>query len=674
MGCGGYTPAFWSLCAAAFVAFILAVVGHVTAVPDSSNQGEIPLWYQIEACQNSTGTIRTTPTGEVSLCAKHVTSCPTVWNMYVSRAAPEILGIACPTGVVEEQTELRITLEPDDGFVGGVPYNPIFVLPTGASALISFKVEDGEGGTLLPTTNAELGPGTTYPWRELGENRGEVSSGAAVTEAAVECSTVYRCASACTYKNDGACDDGGPGSLRGPNDAVCPRGTDCDDCVTPICTGAAGEAPIGRRLAATESDPDARSAPMQQESPPGAQVEGAAEAAAEVPAPGSRRLLKGGSSGGGFSSGSRSSYSGSYSGSRGYSTSGRTSAYSSGYSRSSSPTSYSRSYSSYRPGGYYGGSSYGSRGYYGGGRSYGYRYGYGGYGRSHSIYIVGPYYYGCYSCNRNRNCNSCQAAAPLLALALTLILTLTLTLTLNQALGSSLGLAGSGQLAWRKRGWPAKGPCSPHALSPFHDTHERLARRYPVTVDLGCHGTRYVRYARGWYVYDVRTVAHQLPCASGTYATQEAGTRSLYGGSGTYGSAQPSTSSTRSPTRSRPSSAAGPRSAVIRFTSPKPEEVNLATTPNPEAPRLATTRRSGSTSARPSIPPSGVPEATAARSACRSAMRTLRLPAALLAVRGATTSAGTMTARRGSGVKDGTFSFRTSLCCWEYRVMVQRLP
>ena len=35
-------------------------------------------------------------------------------------------------------------------------------------------------------------------------------------------------------------------------------------------------------------------------------------------------------------------------------------------------------------------------------------------------------------------------------------------------------------------------------------------------------------------------VAQQLPCAPGTYATQEAGTRSLYvqcGGSGTYGSA-----------------------------------------------------------------------------------------------------------------------------------------
>ena len=43
-------------------------------------------------------------------------------------------------------------------------------------------------------------------------------------------------------------------------------------------------------------------------------------------------------------------------------------------------------------------------------------------------------------------------------------------------------------------------------------------------------------------MYVVRTVAQQLPCASGTCATtQEAGTRSLYvqyGGPGTYGSAQ----------------------------------------------------------------------------------------------------------------------------------------
>ena len=58
--------------------------------------------------------------------------------------------------------------------------------------------------------------------------------------------------------------------------------------------------------------------------------------------------------------------------------------------------------------------------------------------------------------------------------------------------------------------------------------------------NLWCHGTRYVRHTRESYAYGIRTVAQQLPCASGTHATQEAGTRSLYvqcGGSGTYGSA-----------------------------------------------------------------------------------------------------------------------------------------
>ena len=58
-----------------------------------------------------------------------------------------------------------------------------------------------------------------------------------------------------------------------------------------------------------------------------------------------------------------------------------------------------------------------------------------------------------------------------------------------------------------------------------------------LCAGLGCHGTRYVRHARGWYAYGVRTVAQQLPCASGKYATQKAGTRSLYvqyGGPGTY--------------------------------------------------------------------------------------------------------------------------------------------
>ena len=43
--------------------------------------------------------------------------------------------------------------------------------------------------------------------------------------------------------------------------------------------------------------------------------------------------------------------------------------------------------------------------------------------------------------------------------------------------------------------------------------------------------TRYVRHARGGYAYSVRTVERELrelPCAAGTYSTQEAGTRSPY--------------------------------------------------------------------------------------------------------------------------------------------------
>ena len=58
---------------------------------------------------------------------------------------------------------------------------------------------------------------------------------------------------------------------------------------------------------------------------------------------------------------------------------------------------------------------------------------------------------------------------------------------------------------------------------------------------LGCHGTR---YARGWYVsayVQHRPPRGKLPCASGTYSTQEADTRSpyvQYRGSWTYVSAQ----------------------------------------------------------------------------------------------------------------------------------------
>ena len=82
---------FWVLSAAAGVAFVFLIVGHALAGAggDGSEPGELPVWYQIEACQNTTGTITTTPTGEVTLCAKEVASCPTSWNMHVARKAPK---------------------------------------------------------------------------------------------------------------------------------------------------------------------------------------------------------------------------------------------------------------------------------------------------------------------------------------------------------------------------------------------------------------------------------------------------------------------------------------------------------------------------------------------------------------------------------------------------------
>ena len=410
MGCAGFTSAFWSLCAAAFVAFILLVIGHAIDSQSTFTQGEIPLWYQIDSCQNTTGQLSITPTGAVSLCENTAGSCPTLWNMYISRAPENATATACPTEAIE-QSELRIALEADDGFVAGAPYTPIVVLPTGASALISFKVEDAKGATLLPTTNAELGPGSTYPWRELSEGRATESLNPPTRR---RLSTTDECcivSESCGHTNDGTCDDGGPGSTY----ALCPRSTDCEDCGTPSCL-AADESNAHARLAVTRAPDKMRATETsvvigeavlgEQVKDAAAAVEVAAEDDRTVPAPGTRRLLKGGSSSGsssgGYSSSGRSS-SGGYSSSRGYSTSGRTSGYSSGYSRATGSHTYSNSYSSYRSGGYYG-SPYGTS-YYGGGRSYGYLYGGGGYGRGHSIYIVGRSSYGCYSC-RQGSCRS----------------------------------------------------------------------------------------------------------------------------------------------------------------------------------------------------------------------------------------------------------------------------
>ena len=76
-------------------------------------------------------------------------------------------------------------------------------------------------------------------------------------------------------------------------------------------------------------------------------------------------------------------------------------------------------------------------------------------------------------------------------------------------------------------------------------------------VDLGCHGTRYVPNARGWYAYPVRTVRGALgasrPVRPVTYPTREVGTRSPYvphGGPGACVSCQLSRRPSRSCRRS----------------------------------------------------------------------------------------------------------------------------
>ena len=43
-------------------------------------------------------------------------------------------------------------------------------------------------------------------------------------------------------------------------------------------------------------------------------------------------------------------------------------------------------------------------------------------------------------------------------------------------------------------------------LKPTRRVGSRAKAAQDVGVDLGCHGTRFARHARGWYAYGVRTV------------------------------------------------------------------------------------------------------------------------------------------------------------------------
>ena len=97
-------------------------------------------------------------------------------------------------------------------------------------------------------------------------------------------------------------------------------------------------------------------------------------------------------------------------------------------------------------------------------------------------------------------------------------------------------------MRWRSGWWPSSSAIAPTALknpmaaAQFFATHSR-----PVVPR---HAVRTARPMVRGLLRGVRTAAHQLPCASGTYAKQETGTRSpyvKYGGPRTYVSAQRTT-------------------------------------------------------------------------------------------------------------------------------------
>ena len=261
------------------------------------------------------------------------------------------------------------------------------------------------------------------PIAEAASGAAEAASGAAVTATASPPPppvTATTCSETCRYASDGDCDDGGPGSEF----AWCDLGSDCTDCGErpPMLA----PPPMSRRLAVADEAHDAHDAPMHMPllGNSGSSAAGARrllgafapsddddddddnddddDEAMAMPAAaraGARRLLKGGSSGYGGSSGGRSSSS--YSAPRsGSATAPRSTATVSSGSRTyGGRTTYVvRGSGAARP------HTYHSASYYN------YRYNRDRY-TDERFYVVGPWGYGCYSCNgADRNCYRCVLA------------------------------------------------------------------------------------------------------------------------------------------------------------------------------------------------------------------------------------------------------------------------
>ena len=413
----------------------LIIAGHYVGTLVDPN-GELPLWYEISTCSNSTATTVFGFGGETDTGGEEYMR--SFWLKYArAPTAATMVGTACPV-VVPLPTSFDIALEPDDGYRLGGVYGPNIMVQSGSYVLLSLSISDSAGNQLLPTTNLELGPTNAFPWR-LGGIAGSFTSCADIAanaSGAVACppSPAPRCDDTCDFgMPNGICEEFEICMRNGNCDGsttFCPAGTDCTDCAQGLRSYPPPPASPPQPLPPPPPPPPSPPPPAPPTSPnpptkpppppmppapppwpplmPG-QFLGRRRLLSgfwdpgTMPVPGARKLLKGGVtySSGGSSGGGGSSYTGGAVGSR------------TGNMRSPARSSSS---ATYRTGGTY---TSGGRSYYAGGRSYGYYHGGNSYYRGHSVVIVGGYGYGCYSCRTRtcRNCGSCSSRSSCAATA-----------------------------------------------------------------------------------------------------------------------------------------------------------------------------------------------------------------------------------------------------------------
>ena len=372
------------------IAFIITAM---LLSPRIQPNGELGVWYAVSTCFDAEASIAVDGRG--------------TFDAYSMRPVlPSALpGNACPT-LPTVSPPITITLETADGYRSGdSSYRPIFLMPSGTYASITFEVADAEGAVIMPLQSFALGPDEAHPWAAPSPNisaadallRDAYSPLFNMTNVSLANGTI--CSDSCRYGSDGTCDDGGAGAEF----AHCDFASDCADC---------GERKLGRRLAARNAPAvpldmieatNHELAVSRMGSVGGAGglgTDGTSVAGAVVghaheqpPAPGSRRLLKGAS------------------GSLG----GRSAAIGSSRWGVASPTTRvgGSSVTTSRNGLIYGGAAmYSVRGRsYGAGKTnhtYEYFAARDVYTQHAAVWIVGSSSYGCYSCSgAARTCQAC---------------------------------------------------------------------------------------------------------------------------------------------------------------------------------------------------------------------------------------------------------------------------